>query len=109
MKIEGNAPSQAIDLYRKVDTQRQTKVDEAARTDQGKPVSGRMRGEVSDDVSISDEARLRAVAQDALATLPELRQDKVDKFTALIESGEYNPKSEDIAENMLNSSINIKI
>ncbi len=108
MKIEGNAPSQAVDSYRKVDTQKQAEVEKAGKVDKAQDVSARVREDVSDKVSISGEAKLRALAQSALDKLPDVRQEKVDRLSKLIESGQYNPDAEKIAEKML-SSISIKV
>ena len=108
MKIEGNIPSQAVDSYRKVDTPKQAELEKAGEVDKGHDVSARVREEVSDKVSISGEAKLRALARNALDKLPDVRQDKVDKLSRLIESDQYNPDAEKIAEKML-SSISIKI
>ena len=108
MKIDGNIPSQAVDSYRKVDTQKQTDVEKAGKVDKAQDVPARMREGVSDKVSISGEAKLRALAQNALDKLPDVRQEKVDRLSKLIESGQYNPDAEKIAEKML-SSISIKV
>ena len=108
MKIEGNVPSQAVDSYRKVDTQKQAEVEKAGKVDKAHDVSARTREEVSDKVSISGEAKLRALAQSALDKLPDIRQEKVDLLSRLIESGQYDPDAEKIAEKML-SGISIKV
>ncbi len=109
MKIEGNVPSQAVDSYRKVDTHRQAEVDKADKVAKGQDVSARMTEDVSDKVSISGEAKLRALAQSALDKLPDVRQKRIDELSKLIESGQYNPSAEKIAEKMLSNAISIKI
>ena len=108
MKIEGNVPSQAIDSYRKVDTQKQAKVEEAAGADQVQKASSLIRDEAPDQVSISDEAKLRALAHDAISKLPDVRTEKVQTLSKLIESGEYEPDAGKTAESMLRS-ISIKV
>ncbi|MBN1592506.1 MAG: flagellar biosynthesis anti-sigma factor FlgM [Candidatus Coatesbacteria bacterium] len=109
MKIEGNIPSQAVDSYRKVDAPKQAEVNRADKAAQGQNISGKMSEEVSDQVSISSEAKLRALAHGALEQIPDVRQDRVEKLSKLIESGQYNPSAEKIAEKMLNNSISIKV
>jgi flagellar biosynthesis anti-sigma factor FlgM len=108
MKIEGNAPSQAIDLYRKVDTHRQEKASGADKAEQDQNIHAKMGEAVSDEVSISDEAKLRALAQNAIDKLPDVRMDKVEEISKLIESGKYNPDGVKIADSML-SGISIKV
>jgi len=108
MKIDGTASSQAIDLYRKAETPQQSGVEETGKVGKTEQAAAQVPSNVADDVSISDEARLRSIGQEAVAKVPDVRSDLVDKFSQLIESGEYNPKGEDIAESIL-SSFSIKI
>ena len=108
MKIEGNVPSQAVDSYRKVDGPKQAEVEKASEVEKGQDAAARISKEVSDNVSISDEAKLRALAQKTLEKLPDVRQDKVDKLSKLIQSGRYNPEAEKIAEKIL-SGLSIKV
>jgi len=107
MKIEGNVPSQVVDSYRKVDSRKQAEVNKAEDVSRGQDVPARMPKEMSDNVSISDEAKLRAVAQKVLEKLPDVRQEKVDRLSELIQSGRYNPDAEKIAEKIL-SGLSIK-
>lgn len=108
MKIEGNVPSQAIDSYRKVDTQKQAKIEETAGTEQAQKAPSRIREEASDRVSISDEARLQALAHDAISKLPDIRAEKVQTLSELVESGEYDPDAGKIADAML-KNFSIKV
>ena len=108
MKIEGNVPSQAIDSYRRVDAQKQAKVDEAPGADQAQKTTSRTREEEPVQVTISDEAKLRALAHDAINKLPDVRTEKVQTLSKLIESGDYDPDAGKIADSMLRS-ISIKV
>ncbi|HUT04422.1 MAG TPA: flagellar biosynthesis anti-sigma factor FlgM [bacterium] len=108
MKIEGNIPSQVVDSYRKVDSRKQAEVNKASDVGMDQDASARISKEMSDNVSISDEAKLRALAQKTLEKLPDVRQEKVDRLSKLIQSGRYNPDAEKIAEKIL-SGLSIKV
>ncbi len=108
MKIEGNVPSQVVDSYRKVDSRKQAEVNKASDVGVDQDASARISKEMSDNVSISDEAKLRALAQKTLEQLPDVRQEKVDRLSKLIQSGRYNPDAEKIAEKIL-SGLSIKV
>jgi len=62
------------------------------------PVAGAVQG---DAVSVSGDAHLMAVAQAGLARIPDVRTDKVEALKARIESDDYNPDGEAVAEGLL--------
>ncbi|AOT70031.1 flagellar biosynthesis anti-sigma factor FlgM [Geosporobacter ferrireducens] len=58
-----------------------------------------------DKVEISEQARAFQVAYNAYKKLPEVRTDKVEEITKKIQSGNYNPSAEEIAESMFDKKI----
>lgn len=50
-----------------------------------------------DSIEISDAGRAYQVAKDALATTPDVRQDRIDDIKNRITSGTYNIDSEEVA------------
>lgn len=54
-----------------------------------------------DTVTLSSGAKLRAEADAAAASAPDIRQDKIDAIKARIEAGEYSVDSRRIASRLL--------
>ena len=55
----------------------------------------------SDAVQVSSEARLVAVAQEALAVIPDIRMDKVEAIKSQLDADAYNPDGEAVAEGLI--------
>ncbi len=55
----------------------------------------------SDKVEISEEAREYQLAMRALKEVPEVRTEKVDTIKQEIQSGQYKPNAEQIADQIL--------
>ena len=58
-----------------------------------------------DRVSLSPQARELLKAQQSLASLPDVREDKVAEIKARLEAGDYRIDSEAIAENMISEAL----
>lgn len=54
-----------------------------------------------DAVQVSSTARLVAVAQDALAGVPDIRMDKVEAIKSQIDADAYNPDGEAVAAGLI--------
>ena len=55
----------------------------------------------SDAVQVSSAARLVAVAQEALAVVPDIRMDKVEAIKTQLDADDYNPDGEAVAEGLI--------
>jgi len=55
----------------------------------------------SDAVQVSSAARLVAVAQQALAVVPDIRMEKVDAIKSQMDADSYNPDGEAVAEGLI--------
>jgi negative regulator of flagellin synthesis FlgM len=55
----------------------------------------------SDAVQVSSAARLVAVAQQALAVVPDIRMEKVDAIKNQMDADSYNPDGEAVAEGLI--------
>jgi len=55
----------------------------------------------SDAVQVSSEARLVAVAQEALAVVPDIRMEKVEAIKVQLDADAYNPDGEAVAEGLI--------
>jgi flagellar biosynthesis anti-sigma factor FlgM len=55
----------------------------------------------TDAVQVSSEARLVAVAQEALAVVPDIRMEKVEAIKTRLDSDSYNPDGEAVAEGLI--------
>jgi negative regulator of flagellin synthesis FlgM len=55
----------------------------------------------SDAVQVSSAARLVAVAQQALAVVPDIRMDKVEAIKTQLDADDYNPDGEAVAEGLI--------
>jgi len=60
------------------------------------------KGNPKDEVVFSSEAKEFQKILDELKKIPDIREDKVAEYKKLIESGEYNVKTEDIVESIIN-------
>lgn len=56
---------------------------------------------VSDAVQVSSAARLVAVAQEALAVVPDIRMDKVEAIKSQLNADAYNPDGEAVAAGLI--------
>jgi negative regulator of flagellin synthesis FlgM len=54
-----------------------------------------------DAVSVSSSAHFMAVAQAELARIPDIRTEKVEAIKAKIESDDYNPDGDAVAEGLV--------
>ncbi len=54
-----------------------------------------------DKIEISDQARDFQTAMKAFKELPDVRQDKVDELRSQMESGQYKPSSEAVADKIM--------
>ncbi|MDH7478490.1 MAG: flagellar biosynthesis anti-sigma factor FlgM [Syntrophomonadaceae bacterium] len=86
-----NGISQILRIYR------QEKVEAANRAARPAGASGRDK----DELVISNEARVLAVAQQAVREAPEVRADRVAALRAAIEKGAYRVPGERLAEAVL--------
>lgn len=55
----------------------------------------------SDALQVSSAARLVAVAQEALATVPDIRTDKVEALKSQMDADSYHPDGEAVAEGLI--------
>jgi flagellar biosynthesis anti-sigma factor FlgM len=55
----------------------------------------------SDAVQVSAAARLVAVAQEALAVVPDIRTEKVEAIKNQLDADSYNPDGEAVAEGLI--------
>jgi flagellar biosynthesis anti-sigma factor FlgM len=66
------------------------------------PVSTSMTpAAVTDAIQVSSAARLVAVAQAALAVVPDIRMEKVEAIKNQLEADAYNPDGEEVAEGLI--------
>lgn len=56
---------------------------------------------VSDAVQVSSAARLVAVAQEALAVVPDIRMEKVEAIKSQLDADAYHPDGEVVAEGLI--------
>jgi negative regulator of flagellin synthesis FlgM len=56
---------------------------------------------VSDAVQVSSAARLVAVAQEALAQVPDIRMEKVEAIKSQLDAEAYNPDGEAVDEGLI--------
>jgi negative regulator of flagellin synthesis FlgM len=55
----------------------------------------------TDAVQVSSAARLVAVAQQALAAVPDIRTDKVEAIKSQLDADAYHPDGEAVAEGLI--------
>ncbi|MBI1753598.1 MAG: flagellar biosynthesis anti-sigma factor FlgM [Acidobacteria bacterium] len=55
----------------------------------------------TDAVQVSSAARLVAVAQEALAVVPDVRMEKVEAIKNQLDADSYNPDGEAVAEGLI--------
>ena len=55
----------------------------------------------TDAVQVSSAARLVAVAQQALAVVPDIRMDKVEAIKTQLDADDYHPDGEAVAEGLI--------
>ncbi len=70
----------------------------ASATPAAAPVS---QAPATDAVQVSAEARLVAVAQEALAVVPDIRLEKVEALRNQLDAEAYNPDGEAVAEGLI--------
>jgi len=56
---------------------------------------------VADAVQVSSAARLVAVAQEALAVVPDIRMEKVEAIKSQLDADAYHPDGEAVAEGLI--------
>lgn len=74
------------------------RMDRSQKTDGTRPVRPTSGG---DSVSLSPQARWLQAAREALADLPEIREERVAAIRAQIEAGAYEVDGEKIADKMI--------
>ena len=57
--------------------------------------------QASDAVQVSSAARLVAVAQEALAAVPDIRMEKVEAIKNQLDADAYHPDGEAVAEGLI--------
>jgi len=68
----------------------------------GTPVSTSVAAtSASDAIQVSSAARLVAVAQEALAVVPDIRMDKVEAIKNQLDADAYDPDGEAVAEGLI--------
>jgi negative regulator of flagellin synthesis FlgM len=68
----------------------------------GTPASGSVApASATDAVQVSSAARLVAVAQEALAVVPDIRMEKVEAIKSQLDADAYNPDGEAVAEGLI--------
>jgi len=72
------------------------------------PAKKQSAAQSGDKVSLSPRARELIKAQQALATLPDIREDKVAVVKARIDEGRYHIDSEGIAAKMIQEGLSQK-
>lgn len=60
---------------------------------------------LGDALQVSDASRLVAVAQVALAAVPDVRTDKVEALKARLDSDSYHPDGEAVADGLIREHI----
>ena len=69
-----------------------------AKTEKSEPAAM-----AQDKIEISDAAKDAQVAMKAFNDVPEVRQDKIDELKSQIQSGQYKPSTEAVADKLLES------
>ncbi|HJV22224.1 MAG TPA: flagellar biosynthesis anti-sigma factor FlgM [Holophagaceae bacterium] len=77
----------------------------ASATSAAAPVSGVSQ---ADALQVSGGARLMAVAQAAIAQVPDVRIDKVEALRAQMDTDSYNPDGEAVADGLLREHVPVK-
>ncbi len=68
----------------------------------GAPVSTSVAApSAADAIQVSSAARLVAVAQEALAVVPDIRMDKVEAIKNQLDADAYDPDGEAVAEGLI--------
>lgn len=93
MKISDSKPGTGIEPVKKA-----TEADRARKT-------GEAGSSESDSVLISNKAREMSRVKKILESVPEVRQDKVDKIKGDIEDGTYKFDAKKVAEKMIDRAI----
>ncbi|WLT32924.1 flagellar biosynthesis anti-sigma factor FlgM [Geothrix sp. PMB-07] len=65
------------------------------------PVAASAATDAMDAVQVSSAARLVAVAQEALAVVPDVRMEKVEAIKSQLDTDSYNPDGEAVAEGLI--------
>ncbi|HJV91390.1 MAG TPA: flagellar biosynthesis anti-sigma factor FlgM [Holophagaceae bacterium] len=78
----------------------------ASATSAAAPVSGVSQ---ADALQVSGGARLMAVAQAAIAQVPDVRIDKVEALRAQMDTDSYNPDGEAVADGLLREHVPVKV
>ncbi|MFY9270826.1 MAG: flagellar biosynthesis anti-sigma factor FlgM [Candidatus Manganitrophaceae bacterium] len=67
--------------------------------------SEKKEGSASDAVEISGEARIYQQLQQQIASVPDIRAERVQTLREKIEAGTYRPSGEEIAEKLIRSTL----
>lgn len=97
MKIDNTSAVQ-LNAYLKQVRNQQQQPDSRTQAEQGKPVVG------SDKVELSQQAKEAQQAMQNLKTMPEVRSDKVEQVKMEIEKGTYKVMGAKVAPKMLKES-----
>ncbi|MBF0480961.1 MAG: flagellar biosynthesis anti-sigma factor FlgM [Desulfovibrionaceae bacterium] len=78
-------------------------------TDQAAKTGAQQAAATGDVVTISDAAKLQALATREATRSPDVRRDKVDEVKQKIQSGQYKPDSRKIAEGIVKSDLGMVV
>ncbi|MDI6799682.1 MAG: flagellar biosynthesis anti-sigma factor FlgM [Actinomycetota bacterium] len=102
MKISDNQIEKVLQSYVKQLAEAQK---EAASSQASPKEAEGKKNEPADTVTIAEKSRELAKAMDAYKKLPNVREEKVKEVKDLIDSGNYDVSSSEIAEKMIYRSI----
>ena len=81
--------------------QRSNETERTAETEQPAAAGGASPAAEPDKVAVSDRASTVARLVSRAAEMPEVRQERVEALRKLVESGDYNPSADSIADAIL--------
>ncbi|MBO8126916.1 MAG: flagellar biosynthesis anti-sigma factor FlgM [Firmicutes bacterium] len=94
MYISTNQIHNALKVYNQ-----QSKVKRSAKTEKAAPSMGK------DKMVISNESKTVQAVKQRLASVPEIREDKVNQLREAVKTGTYNVSGREVAEKVLGRSI----
>lgn len=97
-------PVSAQSLYEQLKLQKEEEARKAGRAEQ-EAVKESTHKASADGVNVSEEAKLRSAAYSEAMKAGEVREDKVAALKAMVESGEYEPDSRDIAARIVHEDL----
>lgn len=101
MKVTNNAPLNPQIIERSKSTDKALAPERAVAATEPKAVS--KHGSL---VEISDDAQLMKKAAEIAGSVPDIRQDKVQKLKKLIEEGKYKVDAAEVADRLLKEHLN---